>query len=89
MRGRRPLYADSPDLFVPLPLTCAAATMAQNPLDKLKEAAKSVTDTVDKTVNGTKSAVNSVTNGKRHAHFRQGCDSVPAVSRIAGPMFAQ
>lgn len=40
--------------------------MAQNPLDKLKEAAKSVTDTVDKTVNGTKSAVNSVTNGESH-----------------------
>jgi uncharacterized membrane protein YadS len=39
----------------------AAAAYAQNPFDAIS---KAVTDTVDKTVNGTRNAVNTVTNGE-------------------------
>jgi uncharacterized protein YoxC len=49
-----------------LALLCTAA-YAQNPFDKIAQAAKSVTDTVDKTVNGTRNAVNTVTNGTKSA----------------------
>jgi len=44
-------------------LACHAAAYA-GPLDAIKDATSKVTGAVDKTVNGTKTAVNSVTNGE-------------------------
>lgn len=65
----------------PAPLLPCAAAYAQNPFDKIAQAAKSVTDTVDKTVNGTRNAVNTVTNGEQSVEqflLRGGVGAVPA-----------